>query len=168
MRKFLFLTMVALLSVGTLSAQSRALRDARRALQRNDLSEARTLTQQAANHPETANDPNLWRLIGDIGNATFDAQFTRQMLGQDANERQMYEGLLDSFAPYIKADSLGQIPDARGRVNNPVRRDITGIMRVNHQHLINAGIFFSESGNHARAADAFEWFWNIPSLPKVF
>ena len=165
MRKFLFLTMVALLSVGTLSAQSRALRDARRALQRNDLSEARTLTQQAANHPETANDPNLWRLIGDIGNATFDAQFTRQMLGQDANERQMFEGLLDSFAPYIKADSLGQIPDARGRVRNPVRRDITGIMRVNHQHLINAGIFFSESGNHARAADAFEWFWNIPSLP---
>ena len=165
MRKVLFLTVIALLSVGTLSAQSRALRDAQRALRSNDLNEARTLARQAAEHPDTANDPALWKLKGDIGNAAFDAQLTRLMLGQDANERVMFDGLFESFAPYVKADSLGQLPDARGRVNNRVRRDIQSILRANHMHFINGGIFFNEQRNFARAADFFEIFWNIPFLP---
>ena len=165
MRKLLFLTMVALLSVGTLSAQSRALRDARRALQNNDLNEARTLARQAAEHPETANDPALWQLKGDIGNRAFDNEVTRQVLGQQANERAMFDGLFESFAPYVKADSLGQIPDARGRVRNQVRRDIASTMRANHMHFINGGIFFNEQGNFARAADFFQMFWDIPTLP---
>ena len=165
MRKLLFLTMIALLSVGTLSAQNRVLRDAQRAWRNNDFNEARTLARQAAEHPETANNPALWKLKGDIGNAIFDAQVTRAMMGQDVNERVMYDGLFESFAPYVKADSLGQLPDARGRVRNPVRRDIASIMRANHQHFINGGAFFSNAGNHSRAADFFEMFWNIPTLP---
>ena len=165
MRKVLFLTVIALLSVGTLSAQSRVLRDARRALHNNDFREARTLIQQAAEHPETANNPETWRIKGDIGNRVFDNQVTRAMLGQEVNQREMYDGLFESFAPYVKADSLGQIPDARGRVRNPVRRDIASTMRANHQHFINGGVFFYEADNFSRAADFFEIFWNIPTLP---
>ena len=165
MRKLLFLTVIALLSVGTLSAQNRAVRDARRALQNNELSEARTLIQQAIAHPETANDPQAWRLKGDIGNRALDNEMTNMMLGRQANELAMFNGLFESFAPYVKADSLGQIPDARGRVRNPVRRDIASIMRANHQHFIAGGGFFNQKGEHSRAADFFEIFWDIPSLP---
>ena len=165
MRKLLFLTMVALLSVGTLSAQTRVLRDARRALQNNDFDEARILVQRAAEHPQTANDPALWKLKGDIGNRVFDNEVVRGIQGRSVRERQMFDGLFESFAPFLKADSLGQIPDANGRVRNPVRNDIASILRVNHMHFINGGIFFNERRDFARAADFFEIFWNIPFLP---
>jgi tetratricopeptide (TPR) repeat protein len=165
MRKLLFLTMIALLSAGTISAQSGVLRNAQRALNSNDLNEARTLIQQVVAHPETANSPAAWKLKGDIGNKAFDNERTKEMLGQQANERVMFDGLFESYAPYVKADSLGELPDARGRVRNPVRRDISGVLRANHPFYINGGIFYNEQGNYAKAADFFEIYWDIPTLP---
>jgi tetratricopeptide (TPR) repeat protein len=134
-------------------------------LNNNDLSEARTLIQQATAHPETANDPQTWRVKGDIGNRAFDNELTREMLDQPVNHRAMFDGLFNSFTAYVRADSLAEIPDARGRVRNRVRRDIVDIVRANHMHLINGGVFFNDEGNPARAADFFEAFWNTPSLP---
>ncbi|MDR0333380.1 MAG: hypothetical protein LBI15_07920 [Dysgonamonadaceae bacterium] len=165
MRKLLFLTMIALLSAGTISAQSGVLRNAQRALNSNDLNEARTLIQQVIAHPETADSPAAWKLKGDIGNKAFDNERTKEMLGQQANQKVMFDGLFESYAPYIKADSLGELPDARGRVRNPVRRDISGILRANHPFYINGGIFYNDQGNYSKAADFFEIYWNIPTLP---
>ena len=92
MKKFLFFTLIAVFSAGTMFAQKKVLKDAKRALDSNNLEEARTLIKQAINHPETANDPETWKLYGDIGNKAFDNERMNQMLGKPANEKAMNHG----------------------------------------------------------------------------
>ncbi len=87
------------------------------------------------------------------------------MLGKQANDKVMYDGLLESYAPYLKADSLGELPDDKGRVRNRVRKDISGILKANHPFYINGGIYYNEQQQYAKASDFFETYWNIPSLP---
>ena len=165
MRKILFLTMMAVLTSGSIFAQKSALKDAKRALGRDDLNEARTMIKQAAEHPETATDPETWKIWGDIGNKAFDLQRTNAMLGKSANDKVMYDGLMESYAPYVKADSLAELPDAKGRVKNRVRKDISGILRANHPFYINGGVYYNDQGDYKKATDFFEVYWNIPSLP---
>lgn len=165
MRKILFITMMAVLTSGSIFAQKSALKDAKRALGRDDLNEARTMIKQAAEHPETATDPETWKVWGDIGNKAFDLQRTNAMLGKSANDKVMYDGLMESYGPYVKADSLGELPDAKGKVKNKFRKDIAGILRANHPFYINGGVYYNEQGDYKKATDFFEIYWNIPSLP---
>jgi len=165
MRKILFITMMAVLTSGSIFAQKSALKDAKRALGRDDLNEARTMIKQAVEHPETATDPETWKVWGDIGNKAFDLQRTNAMLGKSANDKVMYDGLMESYGPYVKADSLGELPDAKGKVKNKFRKDIAGILRANHPFYINGGVYYNEQGDYKKATDFFEVYWNIPSLP---
>ena len=165
MRKILFLTMIAILSAGGIFAQKSAIKDAKRALGRDDLNEARTLVKQASTHAETANDAETWKIMGDIGNKAFDNERTKAMLGKEANDKVMYDGLYESYQPYLKADSLGELPDEKGRVKNKFRKDIAGILRANHPFYINGGVYYNEQRNYKKATDFFEIYWNIPSLP---
>ncbi len=165
MRRFLLLTLIAFFSTGAIFAQKSALRDAKRALDKNDLNEARTMIQQAASHEETATDPETWKVMGDIGNKAFDNERTKAMLGQATNDKVMYDGLMESYLPYLKADSLSEIPDAKGRVRNRVRRDLAGILRANFPFYINGGVYYNEQGDYKKATDFFEVYWNIPTLP---
>jgi len=165
MRKFLFLTMIAFFSAGTLFAQKSAVKDAKRALGRDDLKEATTLIKQASAHTETAGDPETWKIMGDIGNKAFDLERTKAMLGNESNDKVMYDGLLESYNPYLKADSLGQLPDGKGRVRNKFRKDIAGILRANHPFYINGGVYYNDQKEYKKATDFFQIYWDIPSLP---
>ena len=169
------LTMVVLLLAASCAAgagsQGRVIREARRALNATppNLGEARTLAAQVAEHPDHANDAAVWRLRGDIESATFDAELTRFIMGTTdltvAQQTTKYNALANSFEFYVIADSLAQIPDERGRIRNPHRRDLAATMRTHHMYFINGGIFFSERDNPARAADLFQMFWDMPTLP---
>lgn len=165
MKKLLLLSAVAVFSAGSVFAQNSALKDAKRALGSNDLNEARTLIKQASENSETANNPETWKVWGDIGNKAFDNERTNAMLGKQANDNVMYDGLLESYAPYLKADSLAQLPDDKGRVRNRVRKDIAGILKANHPFYINGGVHFNEQHDYKKATDFFQTYWDIPSLP---
>jgi tetratricopeptide (TPR) repeat protein len=165
MRKILFLTVVAVFSAGGIFAQKSALKDAKRALGRDDLNEARTLIKQASTNDETALDAETWKIMGDIGNKAFDNERTKTMLGQKSNDKVMYDGLLESYKPYLKADSLGQLPDNKGKVKNKYRKDIAGILRANHQFYINGGVFYNEQKDYKKSTDFFQIYWDIPTLP---
>ena len=71
MKKLFFLTVMAVFAASSVFAQKSALRDAKRSLGSNDLNEARTLIKQATTNAETANDPETWKVYGDIGNKAF-------------------------------------------------------------------------------------------------
>ncbi len=163
MRKFLILSLVTTLSF-IACAQKGIVKDASRSLKSDDLNEARALIKQALNNEETANDPDTWKLAGDIGDKAFENERTKEMLGKESKPEPMYNGLMESYEPYLKADSLGQLPDSKGRVRNKVRKDIAATLKANHPFFINGGIFFNEKNDFAKASKFFETYWNIPSL----
>ena len=163
MRKFFILSLVTSLSFLAF-AQKGVVKDASRSLKSNDLNEARALIKQALVNEETANDPSTWKLAGDIGDVAFENERKNEMLGKTSNPEVMYKGLMESYMPYLKADSLGQLPDSKGKVKNKVRKDIASTLKANHPFFINGGIFFNEKGDYKRASDFFETYWTIPTL----
>ncbi len=166
MRKIFILSLFTTISLFA-SAQKGVVKDATRAFKSDDLNEARALVKQALQHDETANDPETWKLAGDIGDKTFDNERIKEGLGQNANHQVMYNGLMESYEPYLKADSLAQIPDSKGRVKNNVRKDIADKLFANQHFFINGGIFFNEKKEYSKASKYFETFWDIPQLDVV-
>ena len=163
MRKFLILSLVTTLSF-IACAQKGVVKDASRSLKSNDLNEARTLIKQATEHEATANDPETWKLAGDIGDKAFENERTNEMVGKKSNPDVMYNGLYELYKPYLKADSLAELPDSKGRVKNKVRKDIAATLKANHPFYINGGIHFNEKQNFKKASEFFEIYWNIPTL----
>lgn len=164
MKKILILSLITTFSLFTF-AQKGVIKDASRSLKSDDLNEARVLIKQAQENEATKNDPETWKLAGDIGNKAFDNERTKEMLGKGSNTDAMYKGLLESYEPYLKADSLAELPDSKGKVKNKVRKDISSILKANHPYYINGGIHFNEKSDYKLASDFFEIYWNIPKLP---
>lgn len=145
-------------------AQKKAVKDAKSEMNSNNFTEARELIKPALTDPETANDPETWKIAGDIENKEFDAQRTLQMLQKDFKEGVMYDALLNSYAPYIKADELGQMPDEKGKVKNKFRKDIAATLKANHAFFINGGVYYNDKQEYSKASVFFEKYWELPSL----
>ena len=147
-------------------AQKKAVKDAKSAMKNVD--EARELIKPALTNPETVNDPETWKIAGDIEYKAFDDERTLEMqkeiTGKGGNEEKMYIGLYNMYDPYIKADELGQIPNEKGQVKNKFRKDIVKNMRDGHRFYINGGVYYNEKRDFKRATDFFERYWELPSL----
>lgn len=147
-------------------AQKKAVKDAKSAMKNVD--EARELIKPALTNPETVNDPETWKIAGDIEYKAFDDERTLEMqkeiTGKGGNEEKMYIGLYNMYDPYIKADELGQIPNEKGQVKNRFRKDIVKNMRDGHRFYINGGVYYNEKRDFKRATDFFERYWELPSL----
>lgn len=145
-------------------AQKKAIKDAKGAMNSKNYSEARELIKPALTDPETANDPETWKIAGDIENKQFEAENMKQMLQQQPDEKTMYTALLALYAPYVKADELGQLPDEKGKIKNKFRKDIASIMKANHPSYINGGVYYNNQREYSKAADFFQTYWEIPSM----
>jgi len=166
MKKLLLVTSLCILA-GFSFAQKKAVKDAKSAMRRS-IPEARELIKSAFTDPETASDPETWKLAGDIEYKAFDDERTLEMqkeiTGRGGNEEAMYVGLYNMYDPYIKADELGQLPNEKGQIKNKVRKDVVKNMRDGHRFYINGGIFYNDRKDFKRAADFFERYWELPTL----
>ncbi len=162
-RTLLVITLCAF--AGLSFAQKGAVKNAKSS---KDINEARSLIKPALTNPETMNDPDTWKVAGDIEYKAFDDERTlemqKQITGKGGNEEKMYEGLYNMYEPYIKADELGQLPDEKGKIKNKVRKDIVKNLKDGHRFYINGGIFYNEKQDYKKAADFFERYWELPSL----
>lgn len=166
MKRILLVTSLCLLT-GLSFAQKKAVKDAKNAM-RSNVSEARELIKPALTDAETSNDPDTWKVAGDIEFKAFDDERTLEMqkeiTGKGGNEEAMYIGLYNMYDPYIKADELGELPDEKGKIKNKVRKDIVKNMRDGHRFYINGGVFYNDKQNYKKAADFFERYWELPTL----
>ncbi len=163
-RTLLVITLCAF--AGFSFAQKKAVKDAKSAMKNVD--EARELIKPALTNPETSQDPETWKVAGDIEYKAFDDERTLEMqkeiTGKGGNEEKMYIGLYNMYDPYIKADELGQMPNEKGQVKNKVRKDVVKNMRDGHRFYINGGVFYNDKQDYKRAADFFERYWELPTL----
>ena len=155
------------LATTTAYAQKAAVTGAERIAKnaRGNFNEARTLIKGALEHAETKDDPKTWFVAGQVEDAQFNAENTKQLLGQQFNEPVMYEALLNALPFYIKAFELDQRPDDRGRVRPRYDKNIKGILGANHIHYYSGGGYWFMERDYQKAFDFFEQYIEIANLP---
>ncbi|GHT76192.1 hypothetical protein AGMMS50262_13700 [Bacteroidia bacterium] len=168
------ITLALCLVVGFSFAQKKAVSEAKEEIktknatqQAQDLGEARRLIQGALQDPETKDDAETWYVAGQIEEKAFSTEQTKEVMGLKPVEDVMYSSLTQIGQYFIKADSLGELPNDKGKVKNRFRKDMKAILLADRSYYINAGIYFFERENYERAYTAFKFYGDIPALPMM-
>lgn len=167
--KQLLLIIGLCLASTTVFAQKAAVTGAERIAKnaRGNFNEARNLIKGALVHAETKDDPKTWFIAGQVEDAQFNAENTKQMLGQQPNEPVMYEALSNSLPFYLKAYELDQRPDDRGRVRPKYDKNIRSILGANHLHYYSGGGYWFGEREYQKSFDCFEQYLEIANLPYM-
>lgn len=146
--------------------------------------EARATLAPALSDAETKDQADTWKLAGDIEYAAYEKQREAEMTkeftkGPGWDESIMYPALYNMAGYYLKADQLGELPDAKGKVKNKVRKDIQDKFRNAILFYVYGGDFYNRQANlaaekddvegmktnYAKAADFFNLYWDIQEYP---
>ncbi|MDR1723656.1 MAG: tetratricopeptide repeat protein [Tannerella sp.] len=161
MKKVVFilgLCLVASVSFGQKKAVSEALKLA--TVQKN-YAEARAKIKGAFENPETKDDAKTWYTAGQIENAQFDGENTKQMLGQKPDEAAMYNALYNIYPYFQKAYELEQIPDKKGKVSTKLTKDMKPILKANLPYYINGGAYFFDQKDYKKSFEFFDQYVKI-------
>jgi tetratricopeptide (TPR) repeat protein len=167
MKQRVLMTMVLCLAVTAAFAQKKAVSNAERLVKdaKPDYNEARTLIKGALADPETKDDAKTWYVAGQIEDAQFSAESTKQLLGQQPNEPVMYEAL-GKILPYFKKSyELDLLPDEKGKVKSKYAKNIKSTLSANHNYYLNGGAYYFEQKDYRKACEFFEQYMEISDLP---
>lgn len=166
--KRIYLLASLCLIAGASFAQKQTVKEAKSAMNSSNYKEARELIKSAERNEETKNDPETWKLSGDIEYKVFEAEkdkeMTKEMTGKGPDEVVMYTALYNLYDPYVKADELGQRPDAKGKIKNKNRKNIAKALKDVHPFYINGGIYYNDLNDYTNASKFFERYWDLPTL----
>lgn len=129
-----------------------------------DFTEARNLVKGALTNAESKDDAKTWFVAGFIENQQFDAERTKQILGQKPNEPVMYEALLNILPYFEKAYTLDNQPNEKGKVKPKFVKDIKGILGANHIYYINGGAYYFDQKDYKKAYSFFDQYLKISDL----
>ena len=102
MKKVLF-TVALMFGAMVASAQVSVVKEAK-AMKKDPAAAAKVL-EAALTNPETANDPETWKLAGDLQKAIYDEENMKMYLpGGQADMPKMYGAMLKMFEYYLKCD----------------------------------------------------------------
>ena len=133
--------------------------------QNADFNEARELIKGALTDPETKDDPKTWYVAGFVEDQQFSNERTKQILGQQPNDKVMYDALMNSYPYFQKSYDLDQLPDVKGKVKPKYTKDIKSIISANHIYYFNGGAYYFEERDYKKSCDFFETYLDIANNP---
>ena len=120
MKKVLF-TVALLLGACFASAQVSAVKEAKSLKSKPE--EAAKVIEPALTNPETANDPETWKLAGDFQKAMYDDENMKLYLpGGQADTTRLYNSLAKMYEYYLKCDEMEQAKVKSGEMKKPKYR----------------------------------------------
>ncbi len=169
MKRILIVVSLCLVASGAAFSQKKVLKEVKSALDKGSFNEARELIKPALTDPETATSPDTWKLAGDIEFKSADKEVDNERLkdfnkGAGWNEEVLYTGMRNMIEPYLKADSLAQLPDEKGKIKNKVRKDIVKNITALYQYYPNGGVYYNQKSDTKNASAMFELYWTIPQI----
>ena len=154
MKKVLF-AVALLFGAFTASAQVSVVKEAK-GLKGNP-SQAAKVLEAALTNSETANDPETWKLAGDIQKAIYDAENEKMYLStvdksKVADTAKMYNSLVKMFEYYLKCDEVEQAAVANGTIKKAKHRkkNAAELLKV-RTNLVNAGVDALNTENYDAA-----------------
>ncbi len=168
MKKAIVLLSVVLVS-GTLFAQKANVSKAKNkalSTESPDFAGAREAIKLALEDPTTKDQANTWYVAGLIGYKECESLYFQAQLGQTVDEAKKGEAVMESIDYFVVADSLGQIPNEKGKINTRIRKDIMPkiLEFYQQQHLIMYGAHLFDKKEYARAYEVFKTHVSIPDM----
>jgi tetratricopeptide (TPR) repeat protein len=166
MKKVLF-TVALMISACTASAQLNVVKDAKS--QKSKPEEAAKILEPALTHPETATDPETWKLAGDLQNSIFSAENMKMYIpGGQADTVKYYNSLVNMFEYYVKCDEAEQAKVASGDPKYKklkYRKKDADILKGVRGNLINAGADSYNKSDYEGALKYFGMYVDAVDLP---
>ncbi len=131
-----------------------------------DFAGARELIKPALTDETTKDQANTWYVAGLIGNKENEEFDKMAVLGQTADPDKKGQAVMESYRYLLIADSLDQLPDAKGKVKPKHRKDIKRMVKEYYTYsLIGYGAHLFDQRDYNGALDVFNTFLEIPDLP---
>lgn len=162
--KKLIISLLLVASISGLYAQKSNVNRAKNKvlIETPEFGEARELIKPALTDESTKNVANTWYVAGLIDYKE------NQTLGDNPDQDKRGPMVLQSYNYFLKADSLDQLPDAKGKVKPKHRKDIKNMVTEYYQYyLIGYGAHLFDNRQYKDAYNVFETFLEIPDLPLI-
>ncbi len=155
MKKVLF-SVALFMAASVVSAQESVVKEAK--ANKNDPAKAAQILEPALVNPETANDPETWKLAGDFQKAIYDAENLKMFVpgNEPADTAKFYSSLEKMYEYYLKCDEVEQAQVKSGELKKPkLRKKIVKTLVEVRPNLTAGG---SEAFNTQRYGDALKFF----------
>ncbi|MGL5958743.1 MAG: hypothetical protein ACRCZY_05925 [Phocaeicola sp.] len=164
MKKVLF-TVTLLCSACLASAQQSVVKEAK-AL-KGKPAEAAQKIEAALTNPETATDPEVWKLAGDFQKALYDEENMKAYLpNAQADTPKLYSSLAKMFEYYLKCDELEEAKVASGEYKKAkFRKKNAEALKALRPNLTNGGSEFYNEGKYDEALKFFGLYVDVASAP---
>lgn len=152
--KKVFLTSALFLSVCALSAQESVVKQAK---SESNPVKAAQIIAPALSDPSTANNPDTWKLAGDIEKKIYDEENMKLYLpGGKADTAKLYNSLAKMFEYYVKCDNVETTKVKSGELKKAkYGKKLAKTLVTVRPNLTNGG---SEAYNSGKYADALKFF----------
>ena len=164
MKKVLF-TVALLLTACFVSAQVSVVKEAKSLKSKPE--EAAKAIEPALTNPETANDPETWKLAGDFQKAIYDEENMKLYLpGGQADTTKLYNSLAKMYDFYLKCDEIEQAKVQSGELKKPkFRKKNADALKTLRLNLVNGGGDAYNKGDYADALKYFGLFVDVVNEP---
>ena len=160
MKKVLF-TVALMFGAMVASAQVSVVKEAK-SMKKDPVAAAKVL-EAALTNPETANDPETWKLAGDLQKAIYDDENMKMYLpGGQADMPKMYGALIKMFEYYLKCDEVEQAGVANGTVKKAKlrKKNAETLLKV-RPNLGNGGVEAFNVNDYESAQKYFGLFVDV-------
>ena len=164
MKKVLF-TVALMFGAMVASAQVSVVKEAKS--MKKDPAAAAKVLEAALTNPETANDPETWKLAGDLQKAIYDEENMKMYLpGGQADMPKMYGAMLKMFEYYLKCDEVEQAGVANGTVKKAKHRKKNAETLLSVRgNLANGGVEAFNVNDYENAQKYFGLFVDVVESP---
>lgn len=163
MKKIVLMLIGLLLVVGTVSAQKRNVSRAKLKFtaEPQDLQGAKAAILPALEDSTTNRLANTWFLAGDILTNIYFKTTNRD------NGEMLSSTAFTAFNAFLKADSLDQLPDKKGRIKPKLRAKVLENVKKYKTTFIESGMFFVKKKNNQKALEYLEFHLTLQDIPLL-
>lgn len=145
-------------------------KEAKNEFERDDVQDkrgAKRLIDQAMKNSLNENYDQTWLVAADIYQHFYYQENTKSYT-QAYDTVGMYKLLTDWYRFAMKADSIQQIPNAKGKTSDEARKKHAGEIHRTMGDLIRGGIFyFNDHQDYNKAYEMFDAYFTVASHPMV-
>ena len=161
---------IALLAVGSMTAQQQVVKDAERQLKADAKSYPKVIEtlKPAFTDPATAKDANTWYVAGKGAFDYVNNVVALERITGELDKGKAANAVLDGFVYLQTALPLDTIVDEKGKVKTKHSKNIVKTLVSNYDMAQNAGLwFYNDLHDYSNAAKAWEFLFTLPQQPAL-